>query len=105
LEQIKALLPQFIGTPKMKSNSASLQCNSNRDKQHTVSEAGLRWTCPIRTVGVKSQNWVLAWRGGEFPEIDLDVLLAAAGHIRAIAQDSSAPSIGDVGDLGGFVNP
>jgi tRNA pseudouridine55 synthase len=88
LEQIKALLPQFIGTiDQIPPAFSAIQIEGKR--LYDLARAGIAVDVPMRTVEV-SEIKVLAWRGGEFPEIDLDITCGGGTYIRAIARDLGA---------------
>ena len=88
LEQIKALLPQFIGTiDQIPPAFSAIQVDGKR--LYDLARAGVAVDVPMRTVEV-SEIKVLAWRGGEFPEIYLDITCGGGTYIRAIARDLGA---------------
>jgi len=88
LEQIKALLPQFIGKiDQIPPAFSAIQVDGKR--LYDLARAGVAVDVPMRTVEV-SEIKVLDWRGGEFPEIDLDITCGGGTYIRAIARDLGA---------------
>lgn len=88
LDQIKALLPQFIGTiDQIPPAFSAIQVDGKR--LYDLARAGVTVDVPMRTVEVSAIK-VLDWRGGEFPEIDLDITCGGGTYIRAIARDLGA---------------
>lgn len=88
LDQINALLPQFIGTiDQIPPAFSAIQVDGKR--LYDLARAGVAVDVPMRTVEVSAIK-VLDWRGGEFPEIDLDITCGGGTYIRAIARDLGA---------------
>lgn len=88
VDQIKALLPQFIGTiDQIPPAFSAIQVDGKR--LYDLARAGVAVDVPMRTVEVSAIK-VLDWRGGEFPEIDLDITCGGGTYIRAIARDLGA---------------
>ncbi len=88
LEQINALLPQFIGTiNQIPPAFSAIQVDGKR--LYDLARSGVAVDVPMRTVQV-SEIKVLAWRTGEFPEIELDITCGGGTYIRAIARDLGA---------------
>ncbi len=99
LDQIKALLPQFIGTiDQIPPAFSAIQVDGKR--LYDLARAGIAVDVPMRTVEVSAIK-VLDWRGGEFSEIDLDITCGGGTYIRAIARDLGA-SLGTGATLAGL---
>jgi tRNA pseudouridine55 synthase len=88
LEQVAALLPQFVGTiQQIPPAFSAIQVDGKR--LYELARSGQAVEVPMRTVEV-SEIRVLGWRGGEFPEMDLDIRCGGGTYIRAIARDLGA---------------
>ena len=88
LDQVKALLPQFIGTiDQIPPAFSAIQVDGKR--LYDLARAGVAVDVPMRTVEVSAIK-ILDWRGGEFPEIALDIICGGGTYIRAIARDLGA---------------
>ncbi len=84
-EQITALLPQFVGTiDQIPPAFSAIQVDGKR--LYELARSGQDVTVPMRTVEVFEIK-VLEWRGGEFPEMVLDIRCGGGTYIRAIARD------------------
>ncbi len=94
LEEIEAFLPQFLGKitqiPPMYS---AIQRDGKR--LYELARQGKVVDVPSRQVEVFKID-VLAWKSGEFPELDLSISCGEGTYIRAIARD-----LGDLLGVGG----
>ena len=88
LENVKSLLPRFEGkiqqVPPMYS---AIQVNGKR--LYELARAGEDVEVPVREVVVYKID-TLAWRPGEFPEIEVAIACGSGTYIRAIARDLGA---------------
>jgi len=88
LENVKPLLQLFEGkiqqVPPMYS---AIQVNGKR--LYELARAGEDVEVPVREVVVYKID-TLAWRPGEFPEIDVAIACGSGTYIRAIARDLGA---------------
>ncbi len=88
LAQVEAMLPQFLGTiQQIPPAFSAIQVEGKR--LYDLARAGVAVEVPMREVEV-SKIEVLAWRSGEFPEVDLDITCGGGTYIRAIARDLGA---------------
>ncbi|MBD2330097.1 tRNA pseudouridine(55) synthase TruB [Alkalinema sp. FACHB-956] len=85
LDGVQAAIPQFIGTmQQIPPAFSAIQVQGQR--LYDLARSGKAVDVPMRTVEVSAIE-LLAWRGGEFPEIDLAVACGGGTYIRAIARD------------------
>jgi tRNA pseudouridine55 synthase len=85
LEQVVALLPQFVGTiDQIPPAFSAIQVDGKR--LYELARAGQAVEVPMRTVEVFEIR-VTGWRSGEFPEMDVEIRCGAGTYIRAIARD------------------
>ncbi|MBD2208220.1 tRNA pseudouridine(55) synthase TruB [Calothrix sp. FACHB-1219] len=88
LAEIKALLPQFIGEiQQIPPSYSAIQVDGQR--LYDLARRGLQVEVPVRTVEVFGIE-ILAWREGEFPELDIAIACGSGTYIRAIARDLGA---------------
>ncbi len=88
LAQTQSMLPQFVGTiDQIPPAFSAIQVDGKR--LYELARAGQDVTVPRRTVEVFEIR-VLGWRGGEFPEMDLEIRCGGGTYIRAIARDLGA---------------
>ncbi|MBD2358829.1 tRNA pseudouridine(55) synthase TruB [Tolypothrix sp. FACHB-123] len=88
LAEINAILPQFIGEiQQIPPNYSAIQVDGKR--LYDLARRGLQVEVPVRTVEV-FQIEILAWREGEFPELDIAIACGSGTYIRAIARDLGA---------------
>ncbi len=102
LEQstVLAALPQFQGhIQQIPPAFSAIQVDGKR--LYDLARAGKTVDVPMREVDVFAID-VLAWRGGEFPEIDLAIRCGAGTYIRSIARDLGA-AIGTGAVLSGLI--
>jgi tRNA pseudouridine55 synthase len=82
---ILAALPQFQGhIQQVPPSYSAIQVGGKR--LYDLARSGQMITAPTREVDVHRIT-VLAWRPGEFPEIDLDIACGGGTYIRSIARD------------------
>jgi tRNA pseudouridine55 synthase len=85
LENIKPLLPLFVGKiQQIPPIYSAIQVKGQR--LYDLARAGVEVEVPVREVEIYKIE-VLAWRPGEFPEIDLAIACGPGTYIRAIARD------------------
>lgn len=88
LAEIKALLPQFIGKiQQIPPSYSAIQVDGQR--LYDLARRGEQVEVPVRTVEVFEIE-ILAWREGEFPELDIAIACGSGTYIRAIARDLGA---------------
>jgi tRNA pseudouridine55 synthase len=82
---VEVFLPAFQGKIQQRPPAFSaIQVNGVR--MYDLARSGLPVEVPIRTVEVyKIEVW--AWRGGDFPELELQIACGSGTYIRAIARD------------------
>ncbi len=96
LASIRAAVPQFLGTiQQIPPRYSAVQIQGKR--LYHLARTGQDIDITARQVTVH-QIEVLAWRPGEFPEIELMITCGAGTYIRAIARDLGA-SLGVGGTL------
>ncbi|MCT7983028.1 tRNA pseudouridine(55) synthase TruB [Laspinema sp. A4] len=87
-EQVEAQLPQFLGKiTQIPPAYSAIQVQGKR--LYDLARAGETIEVPSRMVEVHNIQ-VLAWREGDFPEIDLAIACGPGTYIRAIARDLGA---------------
>ncbi len=85
LENIKPLLPLFVGKiQQVPPVYSAIQVKGQR--LYDLARAGVEVEVPVREVEI-SKIEVLAWRAGEFAEIELAIACGPGTYIRAIARD------------------
>lgn len=85
LEKVEAELSQFQGKiQQIPPSYSAIQVNGKRLYQ--LARSGEVVEAPVRSVEVY-QLEVLAWRSGEFPEIEVAISCGAGTYIRSIARD------------------
>jgi tRNA pseudouridine55 synthase len=85
LADVQQLLPLFQGKIQQRPpDFSAIQVNGVR--LYDLARAGQPMEAPIRTVEVYNIE-VLAWRTGNFPELDLAIACGSGTYIRAIARD------------------
>ncbi len=88
LENVKPLLQRFEGKiQQVPPAYSAIQVNGKR--LYDLARAGEDVEVPVREVVVYKID-VLAWRPGEFPEIDVAIACGSGTYIRAIARDLGA---------------
>ncbi|MEE3717701.1 tRNA pseudouridine(55) synthase TruB [Tumidithrix elongata RA019] len=85
LAEVEALLPLFQGKIQQRPPMFSA-IHVEGERLYNLARAGKVVDVPMRTVEVKSIE-VLAWREGEYPELELDIQCGTGTYIRAIARD------------------
>jgi tRNA pseudouridine55 synthase len=82
---ILAALPQFQGhIQQVPPSYSAIQVGGKR--LYDLARSGQMVTAPTREVDVHRIT-ILAWRSGDFPEIDLDIVCGGGTYIRSIARD------------------
>jgi tRNA pseudouridine55 synthase len=82
---ILAALPQFQGhIQQVPPSYSAIQVGGKR--LYDLARSGQMVTAPMREVDVHRIT-MLAWRPGEFPEIELDIVCGGGTYIRSIARD------------------
>jgi tRNA pseudouridine55 synthase len=82
---VVAALPQFQGRiQQVPPSYSAIQVNGKR--LYDLARSGQAVTAPTREVEIHSIA-VLAWRSGEYPEIDLAIACGSGTYIRSIARD------------------
>lgn len=85
LEQVKLALEKFQGTiQQIPPNYSAIQVQGKR--LYDLARAGESIKVAPRPVEIH-QIEILDWRGGEFPELDLEIACGPGTYIRAIARD------------------
>lgn len=85
LEQIRAILPQFLGKiEQIPPRYSAIQIEGKR--LYDLARQGKTVEIPKRTVEVFDLK-ILAWNPGEFPELELAISCGAGTYIRSIARD------------------
>lgn len=85
LEQVKLALEKFQGNlQQIPPNYSAIQVQGKR--LYELARAGETITIAPRPVEIH-QIEILDWRGGEFPELDLEIACGPGTYIRAIARD------------------
>jgi tRNA pseudouridine55 synthase len=94
LTDIQAVLPQFLGqVQQIPPSYSAIQVDGKR--LYDLARAGEVVEAPVRTVEVFGIE-VLAWRSGDYPELDVAIACGTGTYIRAIARD-----LGEVLHTGG----
>ncbi|MFB2838752.1 tRNA pseudouridine(55) synthase TruB [Floridanema evergladense] len=85
LAEVKLALEKFQGTiQQIPPNYSAIQVQGKR--LYDLARAGEQITIAARPVEIH-QIEILDWRGGEFPELDLEIVCGPGTYIRAIARD------------------
>ncbi len=88
LEAVKSNLPLFQGTiQQVPPSYSAIQVQGKR--LYDLARSGELITVPARSVTIY-QLEILAWRSGEFPELDLAIACGSGTYIRSIARDLGA---------------
>jgi tRNA pseudouridine55 synthase len=88
LAQVEAQLPLFQGPiQQIPPNYSAIQVGGKR--LYDLARSGAPIEVQARSVEVYTIE-VLAWRSGDFPEVDLAIACGAGTYIRAIARDLGA---------------
>jgi len=88
LEQIEALLPQFLGDiEQIPPKYSAIQVDGKR--LYDLARAGEAVEVPVRTVTVHRIE-ILGWYPGAFPELEVAIACGSGTYIRAIARDLGA---------------
>jgi tRNA pseudouridine55 synthase len=94
LEQIKAILPRFIG--KIEQIPPAFSAIRRDGKRlYELARKGEQVEVPVRTVEITKIE-IIDWYVGEYSELELDIACGAGTYIRAIARD-----LGDMLGVGG----
>ncbi|MBF2097987.1 MAG: tRNA pseudouridine(55) synthase TruB [Gloeomargaritaceae cyanobacterium C42_A2020_066] len=85
LGQVTACLPHFLGTQRQRPPAFSaIQVNGQR--LYRLARAGRPVEAPLRQVEIQDLQ-VLAWRPGDYPELELQIDCGPGTYIRALARD------------------
>lgn len=85
LETVTAALAQFQGTiQQMPPNYSAIQVQGKR--LYDLARTGAEINVQPRTVEIDKIE-ILAWRSGDFPELDIAIACGSGTYIRAIARD------------------
>ncbi|MGB2926579.1 MAG: tRNA pseudouridine(55) synthase TruB [Limnothrix sp.] len=85
LEQVAAYLPEFQGRiTQIPPAFSAIQQDGQR--LYALARQGIKVDVPSRQVDIYGLE-VLAWRDGEFPELELNIRCGEGTYIRAIARD------------------
>jgi len=88
LPQVKTALPQFVGKiEQIPPSYSAIQVDGQR--LYDLARRGEKVEVLVRTVEVL-QIEILAWREGDFPELDVAIACGSGTYIRAIARDLGA---------------
>ncbi len=85
LETIQAYLPNFLGKIDQIPPAFSA-IKKDGKKLYQLARKGQDFEVPKRQVEVTKID-ILAWNGGEFPELDLAIFCGSGTYIRSIARD------------------
>ena len=97
--QVRDRLPEFLGTiDQIPPAFSAIQVNGKR--LYELARAGQAVEVPLRQVEIFKIE-VLAWRSGDFPEMDLEIHCGGGTYIRSIARDLGA-ALGTGGTLAGL---
>ncbi|NJN72022.1 MAG: tRNA pseudouridine(55) synthase TruB [Limnothrix sp. RL_2_0] len=98
--QVSRYLPEFIGhITQIPPAFSAIQRDGKR--LYELARQGIEVDVPSREVDVYDLK-VLAWRDGEFPELELEIHCGEGTYIRAIARDLGT-KLGTGGTLAGLV--
>ncbi|MGB3531938.1 MAG: tRNA pseudouridine(55) synthase TruB [Microcoleaceae cyanobacterium] len=85
LEEVKAVLPQFIGKiEQIPPRYSAIQVQGKR--LYDLARKGEEIEVPVRTVEVFDIE-IIAWHPGEFPTLEVSIDCGAGTYIRSIARD------------------
>jgi tRNA pseudouridine55 synthase len=85
LATVEAVLPQFLGKiQQIPPSYSAIQVGGKR--LYDLARSGEPIEAPVRTVAVYDIGR-LAWRSGEYPELDVMIACGTGTYIRAIARD------------------
>lgn len=85
LGQVEAVLPEFLGTiTQIPPAFSAIQRDGKR--LYELARQGIAVDVPSRQVEIFELQ-VLAWRAGDFPELELEIRCGEGTYIRAIARD------------------
>ena len=88
LSDIEAVLPKFLGKiEQVPPNYSAIQVEGKR--LYDLARQGKTFEVPSRIVEVFKIE-ILAWREGDFPEVDLAIACGTGTYIRSIARDLGA---------------
>lgn len=88
LDLVRDKLPLFQGViEQIPPNYSAIQIEGKR--LYELARSGKAIAAPARTVEIYRLN-ILAWRAGEFPELDLEIACGSGTYIRSIARDLGA---------------
>ncbi|BAZ01473.1 tRNA pseudouridine synthase B [Tolypothrix tenuis PCC 7101] len=88
LAEVETALPQFLGKiEQIPPSYSAIQVDGQR--LYDLARRGEKVEVPVRTVEVLQME-ILAWREGDFPELDIAIACGAGTYIRAIARDLGA---------------
>jgi tRNA pseudouridine55 synthase len=100
LETITAVLPTFVGKiSQIPPAFSAIQRNGKR--LYELARQGIAVDVPSREVEIFGIE-VLAWRSGDFPELELLIRCGEGTYIRAIARDLGA-QVGTGATLAGLI--
>lgn len=85
LEEFMAVIPAFVGTVWQRPPDYSAIRHQGK-RLYDLARAGVPIAVAPRPVQIE-QIEVLAWRGGDFPEVDLSITCGSGTYIRALARD------------------
>ncbi|MEN9266726.1 MAG: tRNA pseudouridine(55) synthase TruB, partial [Thermostichales cyanobacterium BF4_bins_65] len=85
LEQIRAVLPEFVGTIWQRPPDYSAIRHQGK-RLYELARAGESLAVAPRPVTITRLE-ILAWRPGDFPELDLSITCGPGTYIRALARD------------------
>ncbi len=88
IEQIQEKLPLFQGViQQIPPNYSAIQVQGQR--LYDLARSGQAIEAPVRTVEIYDLR-ILAFRSGDFPELDLAIACGSGTYIRSIARDLGA---------------
>jgi tRNA pseudouridine55 synthase len=97
LAEVEKLLPQFLGKiQQIPPSYSAIQVGGKR--LYDLARAGIAVDVPVRTVEIFDIE-ILAWRSGDYPELDVSIACGTGTYIRAIARDW-----GDLLNVGGTLS-
>ncbi|MFN3361310.1 MAG: tRNA pseudouridine(55) synthase TruB [Pseudanabaenaceae cyanobacterium] len=85
LEDVRPLLPQFIGTIEQVPPAYSA-IKVQGKKMYDLARSGIAVDLPPRTVTIDSID-ILHWQPGDYPELTLHITCGTGTYIRSIARD------------------
>lgn len=85
LAEVKTAMAKFVGKiEQIPPIYSAIQVEGKR--LYDLARQGETVEVPARTVEIYSTN-ILAWRSGDFPELDVEIACSGGTYIRAIARD------------------